>query len=128
MLQHTNPTDRLSDRTVVIGAAGFVGGALMRALKAAGANTLGVTRRDVDFLAPDAAGKLGALLKPGDAVVAVAARAPCKDIAMMIDNMVMARAMIDAIGGASVSHVVNISSDAVYADGPVPLTEDTPTA
>jgi nucleoside-diphosphate-sugar epimerase len=128
MLQHTNATDRLPDRTVVIGAAGFVGGALMRALKATSANALGITRREVDFLAPDAADKLYALLKPGDAVVAVAARAPCKDIAMMIDNMVMARAMLDAISRVSVSHVVNISSDAVYADGPVPLTEDTPTA
>jgi UDP-glucose 4-epimerase len=60
--------------------------------------------------------------------VAVAARAPCKDMAMMVDNMVMTRAMVDALTGVPVAHVVNISSDAVYADGPVPLTEATPAA
>ncbi len=128
MLEHSNSTDRLPDRTVVIGSAGFVGGALMRALKAAGAPALGVTRKEIDLLAAGAADKLATLLKPGDAVVAVAARAPCKDISMMIDNMVMARAMIDAIARMPVAHVINISSDAVYADGPVPLTEDTPMA
>ena len=128
MLEHSNSTGRLPDRTVVVGSAGFVGGALMRALKAAGAPALGVTRKEIDLLAAGAADKLAALLTPGDAVVAVAARAPCKDISMMVDNMVMARAMIDAIARAPVAHVVNISSDAVYADGPVPLTEDTPMA
>lgn len=128
MLQHLNVTDRLPERTVVIGAGGFVGGALMRLLKVEGANALGLTRKDVDLLDPGAADTLAALLKPSDAVVAIAARAPCKDIAMMIDNMVMTKAMVDAIARAKPSHVINISSDAVYADGPVPLTEQTPMA
>jgi UDP-glucose 4-epimerase len=58
----------------------------------------------------------------------VAARAPCKDIGMMIENMIMAKAMVDALGRVPLAHVVNVSSDAVYADGPVPLTENSPTA
>ena len=128
MLTHTNKAPALPQRTVVIGSKGFVGGALMRRLQAAGAAVLGVTRQEVDLQAGDAAKRLAALLQPGDAVVAVAARAPCKDIAMMIDNMVMTRAMVEALAGAALSHVVNISSDAVYADGPLPLTEATPTA
>jgi nucleoside-diphosphate-sugar epimerase len=128
MLTHTNKAPALPQRTVVIGSKGFVGGALMRRLQAAGAAVLGVTRQEVDLQAGDAAKRLAALLQPGDAVVAVAARAPCKDIAMMIDNMVMTRAMVEALAGTTLSHVVNISSDAVYADGPLPLTEATPTA
>src|SRR5262249_37642925 len=60
-------------------------------------------------------------MKPGDAVVAAAARAPCKDAAMLIDNMVVAAAIVRAMSQAS--HVVNISSDAVYADSDKPLTE-----
>ena len=35
---------------------------------------------------------------------------------------------IEGLSGAPVAHVVNISSDAIYADGPVPLTEATPVA
>ena len=49
------------------------------------------------------ADSLAALLKPGDAVVAVAARAPCKDVGMMIENMVMTRAMVEALAHARCS-------------------------
>jgi nucleoside-diphosphate-sugar epimerase len=79
-------------------------------------------------LAPGAAEKLKTLLRPDDAVVAVAARAPCKDVAMLIDNMVVVKAMLDAISNVAVAHVVNISSDAVYPDEPLPLSENTPAA
>jgi UDP-glucose 4-epimerase len=128
MLYHhiTSPTP--PQRTVVIGAAGFVGGALVRRLQSTGAAMLALTRNEVDLLAPDAAQQLAALLRPGDAVVAAAARAPCKDMNMMVHNMAMVRAMVDALARAPVAHVVNISSDAVYADAPVPLTETAPTA
>jgi UDP-glucose 4-epimerase len=128
MLHHLNATASLPERTLVLGAAGFVGGALMRRLAAAKAHAVGLTRKDVDLLAADAADRLAALVRPGDAFVAVAARAPCKDIGMMVENMVMTKAMVDALARKPVTHVVNISSDAVYADGPVPLTEETPTA
>jgi UDP-glucose 4-epimerase len=46
----------------------------------------------------------------------------------MIENMVMTRAMVEALARTPVAHVINISSDAVYADGPLPLTESSPTA
>ncbi len=128
MLAHLNQVPQLPERVVVIGAAGFVGGALTRRLRAAGASALALTRNEVDLLTPDAADRLATFLKPGDAIVAVAARAPCKDIGMMIDNMIITRAMVEALARVPVAHVVNISSDAVYADGPVPLTESTPTA
>lgn len=128
MLTHRNAAPSLPQRTVVIGSAGFVGGALMRRLKAAGANVHGLSRRDVDLLAPDAATKLASHLKPGDSVVAVSAMAPCKNVAMLLDNMRLTKALVDAIASVPIAHVVNISSDAVYGDEPVPLTEAAPAA
>ena len=128
MLRHLNEVPQAPERTVVIGSGGFVGGALMRALKSAGAPALALARKEIDLLAPGAAERLRTALNPGDAVVAVAARAPCKDMAMMIDNMVMTQTMIEALARLPVAHVLNISSDAVYADAPVPLSEESPTA
>jgi UDP-glucose 4-epimerase len=128
MLQHLNHANTLPERTVVIGAAGFVGGALMRRLAAANAPAVGLTRNEVDLQKASATEQLAAILRPGDAVVAVAARAPCKDIGMMIDNMVIAKVILDALSAVGVAHVVNVSSDAVYADGPLPLTETSPAA
>src|SRR5262245_53257706 len=116
MLQHLNTTPVLPERTVVIGAAGFVGGALMDRLKAAQASALALTRKDVDLTGPGAAERLSDVLRNGDAVVAVAARAPCKDVGMMVENMRITRAITDAVAKTPVQHIVNIGSDAVYAD------------
>lgn len=127
-LRHLNATAALPERTLVIGSSGFVGTALMRRLASAKARAVGITRKDVDLQAPAAAERLAVLLRPGDAVVAVAARAPCKDIGMMVENMIMTKAMVQALARVPVAHVVNISSDAVYADEPVPLSETSPTA
>lgn len=123
MIKHLNDKDTAPQRVVVIGAAGFVGGALMKRLAAAGVPALGLGRGDVDLLAPDAAERIASHLRPGDAVAAVAARAPCKNVAMLVENLVMTRAMVEAIGRVDVAHVVNISSDAVYGDEPLPLRE-----
>lgn len=115
-------------RIVVIGANGFVGNAVASRLETEGMPVLRVTRRDVDLLAPRAAEVLAALLRPDDAVVAASALAPCKNADMLVDNMVLARAMAAALKTRPVAHVVNIGSDAIYADGPLPLSETAPTA
>jgi UDP-glucose 4-epimerase len=128
MLDHLNKTAQAPTRVVVMGAGGFVGGALTARLKRDGIAVLALTRKDVDLLSPTAATALRELLRPRDAFVAVSALAPCKNSEMLVQNMVMAKAMVQGLSSASVAHVVNISSDAVYADGPLPLTEFSPTA
>jgi UDP-glucose 4-epimerase len=128
VLIHLNTIARLPQRTVVIGAGGFVGSAIVERLQAEGASVVGVSRRQVDLQGMGAAERLRAMLRPGDAVVAVAARAPCRNLPMLIDNMLITKTMLDALAGAEPSHVVNISSDAVYPDEPLPLSEATPAA
>jgi UDP-glucose 4-epimerase len=123
MLEHLNPAPQAPTRVVVIGAAGFVGKAIAARMERDGVSLLRVTRDQADLTAADAGTRLAALLRAGDAVVAVAARAPCKDADMLIENMAMARAMTRALSAVEVAHVVNISSDAVYADSPAPLSE-----
>jgi nucleoside-diphosphate-sugar epimerase len=127
MLKHLNEAPLIPERVVVIGA-GFVGGALVKRLVQDGVPVAAVTRREVDLVASNAARNLAAGLRPNDVVVAAAAQAPCKNARMLADNMAMVAAMVDALASAPVSHVINVSSDAVYADSPNPLTEDSPTA
>ncbi|WP_245433513.1 NAD-dependent epimerase/dehydratase family protein [Methylocystis hirsuta] len=115
-------------RVVVIGGSGFVGGALCRRIARAQIPVLAITRQQIDLLADGAEKQLRAILQPGDAVVAAAARAPCRSLDMLVENVKMTRAMVAALKDAAPSHVINISSDAVYADEPVPIDEETPTA
>jgi UDP-glucose 4-epimerase len=126
MLQHTSQTPVTPGRVVVIGGAGFVGDAVVRRLRAAHIETLSLGRAELDLLAADAAPRLASRLRPGDAIVAAAARAPCRDIGMLVDNMVLTRAIVTALAEAAPAHVINISSDAVYGDEPGPINEATP--
>jgi nucleoside-diphosphate-sugar epimerase len=112
----------------VLGAGGFIGGAVVRRLEKDGTPTLALGRKELDLLQPGAGERLAAMLRPDDALVAVSARAPCKNAAMMVDNIRMMAEVCDALARQKVAHLIYISSDAVYADGPVPLTEASPTA
>src|SRR5258708_32506074 len=76
MLEHLNPEPRKPARVVVIGAAGFVGGALASRLDRDGVPVLRLARNDVDLRAPDAAARLQFHLRATDARVAAAATAP----------------------------------------------------
>jgi UDP-glucose 4-epimerase len=128
MLNHLQVTQADPKRVVVIGAGGFVGGAIAQRVKQAGLAILTLARSDIDLLADDAGRKLSAALRPGDAVVASVAKAPCRNIDMLIENMAIVRAIVGAIASVPVAHVVNISSDAVYGDETIPLTEASPAA
>jgi len=120
MLEHRNESPVKPARVVVIGAGGFVGGAVVTALQGDGVPVLGLTRKEVDLLAAGAADSLAARLQPEDSVVFVSALAPTRTPAMLIQNLQMAAAVIDA---RPVAHLVYISSDAVYADDANPVTE-----
>lgn len=128
MLEHVNASPQAPSRVVVIGAKGFVGGAVVARLARERIPTLALSRSEVDLLQPGAAEKLAGLLRPTDSVVAVSALAPVKNTRMLADNMALVLAMVEALTKVPVAHVVNISSDAIYADGPLPLTEGSPPA
>lgn len=123
MLEHLNSRPKAPTRVVVVGATGFVGGAVAARLEAEGISVVRLGRKDVDLSAPNARTTLAKLLRPSDAVVAAAAQAPCKNADMLVQNMIIARALVGALSDARVSHVLNISSDAVYSDAATPLTE-----
>lgn len=128
MLKHLNVRPAAPARVVVMGAGGFVGNAIANRLERLCVPVLRLGRRAVDLLAPDAADRLAAQLRPEDSFVAVSALAPCKTVDMLRDNVQMALALVKAAARAKPAHVVNISSDAVYADSADPLTESSPAA
>lgn len=117
----TNPR-----RVVVLGAGGFVGGAIAQRLTALGIATLALTRKQMDLLAEGAGEKLASLLRDDDGLVFVSALAPTRTAAVLIDNLRMGEAVTGALAKRPVAHVVYVSSDAVYPDDANPVTERTP--
>lgn len=123
MLTHLESAPRSPARVVVVGAAGFVGGSIVKHLAEDGIPHLPLSRADVDLMAEDAGARLAEQLRPDDSLVAVAAVAPCKNTAMLRDNLTIIETLCGALETQPVAHVLNIGSDAIYADGPLPLTE-----
>ena len=122
MLTHMQPTATPPNRVVVLGAGGFIGGRVLAAL-AGVAPTLALGRPELDLMRPEAADRLASELRPDDVLVFASAKAPVKNVDMLLDNLVMLRAILAALRERPVAHVVYVSSDAVYKDSPLPLNE-----
>jgi nucleoside-diphosphate-sugar epimerase len=123
VLTHLNPVAVTPQRVVVIGAGGFIAGAVVARLRALAIPVLELGRPDTDLLAPGAAESLAGHLRPEDTVFFASARAPVRDVAMLQQNIVMASAVCGALRRVPVAHVVYLSSDAVYRDSANPLDE-----
>lgn len=128
MVEHLDTRGGGPRRAVVIGAGGFIGNAIAGALDQRGVATTRLGRAQVDLMAPRASEQLASHLNADDAVVVVSAKAPCKTNAMFLDNIAMMKAVLDALGEVPPSHVLYVSSDAVYSDSPSPLSEASVTA
>ena len=123
MFKHLNVSPVIPNRVVVMGAGGFVGSATAQRLRHDRMTVLALTRNDIDLLSEGAAGRLAGVLRPTDSLVVVSATAPCKDNTALVANVTMMATVCEALARSPVYHVVYISSDAVYADDPNPLTE-----
>jgi nucleoside-diphosphate-sugar epimerase len=123
MLEHLHIEPVVPTRVVIIGAGGFVGGAIRKKLMADGINTLPLTRRELNLLDDSAAETLAQIVQPTDSVVMVSAVAPVKTAPMLMLNLKMAEVVCTVLAAKPIAHLVYISSDAVYADDANPVTE-----
>jgi len=124
MLEHTHAAPIIPDRVVIIGAGGFVGGAIAKQLTAENIPVLPIRRMDVDLLADDASKKLQKILHSGDSLVFISAQAPAKTVTMLMDNLRMAEPVCHVLASLDIAQLVYISSDAVYADEANPVSEE----
>lgn len=124
MLTHLQKEPTKPSRVVILGAEGFIGGAIREKLKANLIPTLSLGRSSLDLTNPNADLLLSSKLKENDILVFASAKAPCKNIAMFRDNLTMAEAICKAIQTKMVKQLIYISSDAVYKDSLDAITEN----
>ena len=123
MLKNLHPEPVLPARVVILGAGGFVSTAVQRKLEALNIPILALTQEMLDLIHEGSAQQLSEMLQPDDALLFVAANAPVKTEGMLIENLHIGETVCKVLKTVTVSHVVYISSDAVYADCEAPLTE-----
>ena len=123
MLTHLKEQATKPARVVILGAGGFISGAVERKLKAMEVSVLALPRKELDLTSDTAASILASVLRPDDILLFTSAKAPVKSEAVLIDNLLMAKSVCEALKSSAPGHLVYISSDAVYADSDKPLTE-----
>ena len=116
-------TSSIKPSRVVVLGSGFIGGAIAENLIADSIEVLQFTSSAHNLLDQGAADKLASQLHADDVLIFTSAKAPCKDIEMLQENIQMAKAVGQARRRQSVAHLIYISSDAVYKDSKAPISE-----
>ena len=126
MLKHLNETPCRPSRVVILGATGFVGRYLQAQLEAEKIDVLGLGSKQLDLASRDASAKLCEILRKDDTLVLAACltRDRGDDLPTFVRNINIAEQTGLAIEKAGCSHLIYLSSDAVYKEGPSPLRED----
>ena len=126
MVTHHNPTLQFPPRVVVLGATGFLGKTLLdRVLKPAGVETVSIGSAQINLLEAVSVEALGNVVRVGDALVFASALTPDKgkDARTAMKNLAMGEYVSAVVESSKCSHVIYISSDAVYADDANPVRE-----
>jgi len=128
MLKHHHPSLQKPNRVVVLGATGFVARALIRHLSELGIDHLAMGSQQVDLLQGESVEKLRAILRTEDALVITSALTPekGKDTRTFMKNLAMVNHLCLLFDNLKCSHVVYLSSDAVYDDQVALVRENTP--
>ena len=110
---------------VVLGASGFVGRGLVQHLTETDVATLPLSSADIDLCQPESVTALEKAVRQDDALVIVSAITPDKgrDIHTLMRNLTMGENVSAFLEKSACSHVIYISSDAVYEDGANPVQE-----
>lgn len=125
MIRHLEPEATHPRRVAVLGATGFVGQDLVRHLKASEIESVALSSADIDLTKPGSVEELRDIVRENDSLVVVSAITPDKgrDAGTLMRNLSMGQHVGAFLEEAKCSHLVYISSDAVYADNANPVRE-----
>jgi UDP-glucose 4-epimerase len=128
VLIHGHTTATAPNRVVLLGATGFLASRLARSLEQAGMCVRAIGSREIDLTEDTAVDTLTPELRDGDTVVFLSALTPehGRGVDTLMANLRMGEHVCAALVRVRPSHVVYVSSDAVYRESEEFVNENSP--
>jgi UDP-glucose 4-epimerase len=116
MLRHHHAAAIRPERVLILGASGFVARDLARQLSEEKIEYRSIGSTEIDLLQPQSVAQLQSAVRAGDSLVLTSGFTPEKgrDIGTLMKNLTMVQHLAAALERVPCSHVIYISSDAVY--------------
>lgn len=112
-----------NNKVIVLGSQGFIGSNLIKQYKKLNIKTLGISRKDIDFMSKSSPKKLSKIINKGDLILNAIAIAPCKTLRDLNNNIVIIKNIQNGIT-KKIYKYINVSSDAIYPDKSSKLSEN----
>lgn len=117
MFKFKNKKNIIPKRVVVFGSSGIISKNLISALKINKMRYKIIGRKNINLLNDKKAHiKILKIIKKNDTVVFISAKAPAKDLQLLLNNIDIVNSFIEGVESKKISHLIYISSDAVYSD------------
>lgn len=115
-------------RVIILGSNGFVASHVSNILKKKkNVTCIQLSKKSLDLSKKSSSEKLKKIVKNGDCIFFAAARAPVKTMEMLIYNLLFLDNFSKGIEGKNIKKFLYLSSDAVYHDTKIKISETTPT-
>lgn len=117
MFKFKNKKNIIPKRVVVFGSSGIISKNLINALKKNKMKYKIIGRKNIDLLNDKRAHiKISKFIKKDDTVIFISAKAPAKNFNLLLNNIDIVNSFIEGTESKKISHLIYISSDAVYSD------------
>ena len=102
-------------RLVILGSKSFIASSIIK-YTSKNYKLILVDRKICNFEKSSCVKRLSNILKSGDTVIFIAAKAPVKNIEMFNENILICKNIFNALSKVKDIHLIYMSSDAVYGD------------
>jgi UDP-glucose 4-epimerase len=113
----------MKKRIVIIGSSGIISQNLQKKLKEKKLNFLTLGRKDFDLKKNKSYVLLNKKICNNDIIIFISAEAPVKNMEMFFNNMKICDNVCKSLEGKKINKLIYISSDAVYSDTSMKITE-----
>ena len=110
-------------RVIILGSKGFISSNIEKELRKKNIEVLSFPRTKLDLINHNNINMLKKIIKKNDYILLAAAKAPVKNVDMLIYNLKMLKTISGSIIKDKIKKFVYLSSDAVYADTKKKITE-----